>query len=156
MAGLLTSSFKMNGVAVCGFNGLEPASAQSSSSSSCSSSVPAVELPPPARGSFDSLCSVVVGAPPRPLPAPPPPPHVMMKLDAKAFFSNERTMLSWLNVAVLLSSTSVALLNLHQQFATMCGRVIAPVAVLFLLYSFIVGGLSLYKRETATTPRSFR
>jgi uncharacterized membrane protein YidH (DUF202 family) len=76
---------------------------------------------------------------------------VRKRVDPKTLFANERTMLQWLNMAVLLVFTSLALLATSTAItnigpttedvkavaggAQLCGAILAPAAVLVMLYA---------------------
>eukprot|EP01066_Platyproteum_vivax_P007969 Platyproteum_vivax@DN3247_c0_g1_i1.p2 len=60
-----------------------------------------------------------------------------VKVDPKAFFANERTLLQWLNMAVLISTISISLMNFGNSLAYSAGVIMAPVAVVFLVYPFL-------------------
>ena len=75
---------------------------------------------------------------------------VRKRVDPKTLFANERTMLQWLNMAVLLVFTSLALLATSTAItnsgeassnakavaggAQLCGAILAPAAILVMLY----------------------
>ena len=76
---------------------------------------------------------------------------VRKRVDPKTLFANERTMLQWLNMAVLLVFTSLALLATSTVItntgnsssdvkamasgAQLCGAILAPAAILVMLYA---------------------
>ena len=73
-----------------------------------------------------------------------------MRVEPKTFFANERTLLQWLNIAVLLASVAITLLSFGQAAAKAAGLLLAPVAIFFIGYSFCVSGnnvLVSYKRR---------
>ena len=101
----------------------------------------------------------------------PPLPAVARLADAKAFFANERTLIAWLQVTVLVLLLATALLSggggrggaghpvaggggeaggrcprgdRSCEVALAAGAVVAPVAVAFMLYAFVI-----YRRRTA-------
>lgn len=55
----------------------------------------------------------------------------------QVFFANERTFLAWLNMAVTLSSISIAILAFadHNEFSQIYGFIILPVAICFCVYA---------------------
>jgi uncharacterized membrane protein YidH (DUF202 family) len=75
--------------------------------------------------------------------------HVPIKIEPKTFFANERTMLQWLNMATLILFTSLALISYNDPLARnkvlengkldyssqIAGAVLAPVAVVFIVYA---------------------
>lgn len=62
-----------------------------------------------------------------------------VRVEPKTFFANERTLLQWLNIAVLLASVAITLLSFGQTAAKAAGLLLAPVAIFFIGYSFWVG-----------------
>ena len=62
---------------------------------------------------------------------------VPVKVEPKVFFANERTFLAWLNMAVTLSSISIAILAFadHNEFSQIYGFIILPVAIAFCIYA---------------------
>jgi uncharacterized membrane protein YidH (DUF202 family) len=76
---------------------------------------------------------------------------VRKRVDPKTLFANERTMLQWLNMAVLLVFTSLALLAASTAItnngaassnykavaggAQLCGAILAPAAIMVMLYA---------------------
>jgi len=61
---------------------------------------------------------------------------VIVRVEPKAFFANERTLLQWMNICVLLSTISITLLSLKGRTALFAGLILSPIAIFFLLYSF--------------------
>lgn len=61
-----------------------------------------------------------------------------VRVEPKTFFANERTLLQWLNIAVLLASVAITLLSFGQPAAKAAGLLLAPVAIFFIGYSFWV------------------
>lgn len=61
-----------------------------------------------------------------------------VRVEPKTFFANERTLLQWLNVAVLLASVSITLLSFGEPAAKAAGLLLSPIAIFFILYSFWV------------------
>ena len=61
-----------------------------------------------------------------------------VRVEPKTFFANERTLLQWLNIAVLLASVAITLLSFGQTAAKAAGLLLAPVAIFFIGYSFWV------------------
>eukprot|EP00915_Cephaloidophora_sp_WS-2016_P002869 GHVH01003902.1.p1 GENE.GHVH01003902.1~~GHVH01003902.1.p1 ORF type:complete len:1282 (+),score=173.57 GHVH01003902.1:208-4053(+) len=73
----------------------------------------------------------------------------IVRVEPKAYFANERTLLQWMNICVLLSTISVTLLSLDSPTASVAGVCLAPIAIFFLIYSY-----SVYtKRNKALTNR---
>jgi uncharacterized membrane protein YidH (DUF202 family) len=58
-----------------------------------------------------------------------------MKVEPKVFLANERTMLSWLNMAVTLGTIAAAMIGLNRPSSTMVGMLLMPVSVLFAIYA---------------------
>lgn len=61
-----------------------------------------------------------------------------VRVEPKTFFANERTLLQWLNIAVLLASVAITLLSFGQTAAKAAGLLLSPVAVFFIGYSFLI------------------
>lgn len=61
-----------------------------------------------------------------------------VRVEPKTFFANERTLLQWMNTAVLLSTISITLLNFGTSTGRLAGLIMAPVALFFIIYSFLV------------------
>lgn len=81
----------------------------------------------------------MVSGPPTGNGGPPPAPAVAtVRVEPKTFFANERTLLQWMNTAVLLSTISITLLNFGTPTGRLAGLILAPVAVFFIVYSFLV------------------
>ncbi|KAL8272124.1 hypothetical protein Esti_003967 [Eimeria stiedai] len=59
-----------------------------------------------------------------------------VRVEPKTFFANERTLLQWLNIAVLLASVAITLLSFGQTAAKAAGLLLSPVAIFFIGYSF--------------------
>jgi len=73
-----------------------------------------------------------------------------VRVEPKTFFANERTLLQWMNTAVLLATISITLLNFGTWESRVAGFILSPVAVFFLVYSFwvyLVRSKSLEKKE---------
>eukprot|EP01023_Acetabularia_acetabulum_P029410 TRINITY_DN2774_c0_g1_i3.p2 TRINITY_DN2774_c0_g1~~TRINITY_DN2774_c0_g1_i3.p2 ORF type:complete len:201 (-),score=28.34 TRINITY_DN2774_c0_g1_i3:582-1184(-) len=81
---------------------------------------------------------------------------IRSRIEPKVFFANERTFLSWLNIAVLLTFTSFSLLALEYVTNADCdgmeiacragqiaGMIIAPLAFLMMAYA-----VYLYRKRT--------
>ncbi|KAG5191714.1 hypothetical protein JKP88DRAFT_271253 [Tribonema minus] len=64
-------------------------------------------------------------------------PHVPVKVEPKVFFSNERTFIAWMNMAVTLSTIAMAIVAFadHNPWSQVYGLVLMPVAVAFVLYA---------------------
>jgi len=75
--------------------------------------------------------------------------NVIVRVEPKAFFANERTLLQWMNICVLLSTIAITLLSLEGRTAMFAGLILAPIAIFFLLYSFV----TYRKRNRALTNR---
>jgi uncharacterized membrane protein YidH (DUF202 family) len=79
-------------------------------------------------------------------------PNTIVRVEPKTFFANERTLLQWLNTAVLLSTISVTLLNFGSPASRRAGFIMAPVALFFIAYSFKVNlmqYISFHKKKNA-------
>eukprot|EP00918_Siedleckia_nematoides_P067840 GHVU01147655.1.p1 GENE.GHVU01147655.1~~GHVU01147655.1.p1 ORF type:complete len:362 (-),score=88.64 GHVU01147655.1:192-1277(-) len=61
-----------------------------------------------------------------------------VRVEPKTFFANERTLLQWMNTAVLLATISITLLNYGSHQSRIAGLIMAPVAIFFIAYSFWV------------------
>lgn len=61
-----------------------------------------------------------------------------VRVEPKTFFANERTLLQWMNTAVLIATLSITLMNFGDPIGRLAGLVMAPVAVFFIGYSFWV------------------
>eukprot|EP00922_Rhytidocystis_sp_ex-Travisia-forbesii_P019565 GHVS01028936.1.p1 GENE.GHVS01028936.1~~GHVS01028936.1.p1 ORF type:complete len:767 (+),score=94.82 GHVS01028936.1:35-2335(+) len=61
---------------------------------------------------------------------------VSVRVEPKTFFANERTLLQWMNTAVLLSTISITLLNFGTKTSRVAGLIMAPVAIFFICYAF--------------------
>lgn len=61
-----------------------------------------------------------------------------VRVEPKTFFANERTLLQWLNTAVLLSTISITLLNFGSPSGRRAGLIMAPVALFFIGYAYWV------------------
>ena len=76
--------------------------------------------------------------------APPPPEYV--RVDPKAFFSNERTFIQWMHISVTLGSISLTLATLADSVdVRMAGSLLIAPALCFLLY----GLFNFYRRRGA-------
>lgn len=100
--------------------------------------------------------------------------HVPVKVEPKTFFANERTLLQWLSMAILLLFLGLGLMTLETAGSTapggtpnvsaavfggrsrasaVCGVIIAPIAVVFMIYAlwtFIVRARRIARREPST------
>jgi uncharacterized membrane protein YidH (DUF202 family) len=100
--------------------------------------------------------------------------HVPVKVEPKTFFANERTLLQWLSMAILLlflglglmtletvgstapggtPSVSAAVFGGRSRASAVCGVIIAPIAVVFMIYAlwtFIVRARRIARREPST------
>lgn len=102
--------------------------------------------------------------------------HVPVKVEPKTFFANERTLLQWLSMSILLLFLALGLLaiessgsnaipfggsnarasatTLGSPFAgAICGIIIAPISILFMLYAlwtYIVRARRIARREAST------
>ena len=100
--------------------------------------------------------------------------HVPVKVEPKTFFANERTLLQWLSMAILLLFLGLGLMTLetagssvsggtqnvsaavfggHSHASAVCGVIIAPIAVVFMIYAlwtFIVRAKRIARREPST------
>lgn len=100
--------------------------------------------------------------------------HVPVKVEPKTFFANERTLLQWLSMAILLlflglglmtletagstapggtPNVSAAILGGRSRASAVCGVIIAPIAVAFMIYAlwtFIVRARRIARREPST------
>eukprot|EP00923_Selenidium_pygospionis_P030074 GHVN01053444.1.p1 GENE.GHVN01053444.1~~GHVN01053444.1.p1 ORF type:complete len:847 (+),score=140.02 GHVN01053444.1:1193-3733(+) len=61
-----------------------------------------------------------------------------VRVEPKAFFANERTLLQWMNIAVLISTIGITLLNFGTPISRVGGLILSPIAIFFLVYSFNV------------------
>ncbi|KAL5368211.1 SPX domain-containing protein [Cryptosporidium parvum] len=61
-----------------------------------------------------------------------------VRVEPKTFFANERTLLQWMNMSVLLATISVSLLSFGTQVGRICGLIMAPVAIFFIAYSYYI------------------
>lgn len=61
-----------------------------------------------------------------------------IKVQPQTFFANERTLLSWINCIVLLSSIALALINFGDDKSRMTGYFFVPVVALFAFYALLV------------------
>ena len=96
----------------------------------------------------------------------------LVKVEPKTFFANERTLLQWLSMAILLLFLGLGLMTLetagssvsggtpnvsatvfgggHLHASAVCGVIIAPIAVVFMIYAlwtFIVRAKRIARRE---------
>ena len=62
---------------------------------------------------------------------------VPQKMEPKLIFANERTFIKWLHMAVLLSSSSIAVLafSAHNSDAEKYALMLLPVALIFTVYA---------------------
>lgn len=65
-----------------------------------------------------------------------------VRVEPKTFFANERTLLQWMNTAVLLATISITLLNFGTPSARLSGLIMAPVAIYFILHAYCVRYIS--------------
>ena len=103
--------------------------------------------------------------------APSRPRHVPIKVEPKTFFANERTLLQWLSMSILLLFLALGLLSIDRQSSALplasgsaaslssignpfagaiCGVILAPISILFMLYAlwtFIVRARRIARRE---------
>ncbi|KAL7067390.1 SPX domain-containing protein [Cryptosporidium serpentis] len=73
-----------------------------------------------------------------------------VRVEPKTFFANERTLLQWMNMSVLLGTIAISLLTFGTPISHTCGIILAPVAIFFIGYSyhvFIVRSAALEKKE---------
>ncbi|PFH34940.1 vacuolar transporter chaperone VTC2 [Besnoitia besnoiti] len=61
-----------------------------------------------------------------------------VRVEPKTFFANERTLLQWMNTAVLIATISITLMNFGNPVGRVAGLLMSPVAVFFIGYSFWV------------------
>ncbi|EZG47613.1 SPX domain protein [Gregarina niphandrodes] len=61
-----------------------------------------------------------------------------VRVEPKTFFANERTLLQWMNIAVLLSTISITLMTFGSLSSRIAGFVLAPIAVYFIIHSYNV------------------
>ncbi|EPR58617.1 vacuolar transporter chaperone VTC2 [Toxoplasma gondii GAB2-2007-GAL-DOM2] len=61
-----------------------------------------------------------------------------VRVEPKTFFANERTLLQWMNTAVLIATISITLMNFGNPVGRIAGLLMSPVAVFFIGYSFWV------------------
>ncbi|KAH8739110.1 G-protein associated signal transduction protein [Cryptosporidium ryanae] len=61
-----------------------------------------------------------------------------VRVEPKTFFANERTLLQWMNMSVLLSTISISLLSFGTQVGQICGLIMAPVGIFFIGYSYYI------------------
>jgi uncharacterized membrane protein YidH (DUF202 family) len=95
--------------------------------------------------------------------------HVPVKVEPKTFFANERTLLQWLSMSILLLFLALGLLSMERGAATtvipgtapsgssfgtlpsaICGLTLAPISILFMLYAlwtYIVRAKRIARRE---------
>lgn len=71
-----------------------------------------------------------------------------VRVEPKTFFANERTLLQWLNTAVLLSTISITLLNFGSPSGRRAGLIMAPVALFFIAYAYCVRFLSHREKQS--------
>ncbi|KAJ1612959.1 SPX domain-containing protein [Cryptosporidium canis] len=62
--------------------------------------------------------------------------EIKLRVEPKTFFANERTLLQWMNMSVLLATISVSLLSFGTPVGHICGLIMAPVAIFFIAYSY--------------------
>eukprot|EP00842_Homolaphlyctis_polyrhiza_P002448 jgi/Hompol1/3203/HPOL_006425-RA len=82
-------------------------------------------------------------APAQSAPAGPPP-------NPKGFFANERTLLHWLQLCLILGALSIGLLNFAGKMGFLAGAVFAIISVSFMFYSliqFYIRGDRLQRKE---------
>lgn len=94
--------------------------------------------------------------------------HVPVKVEPKTFFANERTLLQWLSMSILLLFLALGLLSMERgaaavipstaptgtSFSTLpsaiCGLILAPISILFMLYAlwtYIIRARRIARRE---------
>ncbi|KAK6588160.1 G-associated signal transduction [Cryptosporidium xiaoi] len=61
-----------------------------------------------------------------------------VRVEPKTFFANERTLLQWMNMSVLLATISISLLSFGTQIGQICGLIMAPVGIFFIGYSYYI------------------
>eukprot|EP01031_Cornospumella_fuschlensis_P026691 gene26691-32252_t len=68
------------------------------------------------------------------------PRKVPVKIEPKVFFANERTFLSWLQMAVTLATISIAILAFadHNPLSQVYGLLLMPVSIAFCAYALYV------------------
>jgi len=71
-----------------------------------------------------------------------------MKVEPKTYFANERTLLSWMNSAILMGTTGAALLSFGKlggdSKATAAGLAFVPISILIFLYALFTFHRRLY------------
>mmetsp|Transcript_18485 Transcript_18485/g.26063 ORF Transcript_18485/g.26063 Transcript_18485/m.26063 type:complete len:193 (-) Transcript_18485:82-660(-) len=62
---------------------------------------------------------------------------VPVKVEPKVFFSNERTFIAWMNMAVTLSTIATAILAFanHNPWSQVYGLILLPVSISFIFYA---------------------
>eukprot|EP01054_Gregarina_sp_Poly1_P010324 Gregarina_sp_Poly_1__10323@NODE_72_length_15994_cov_120_491179_g62_i0_p3_GENE_NODE_72_length_15994_cov_120_491179_g62_i0NODE_72_length_15994_cov_120_491179_g62_i0_p3_ORF_typecomplete_len996_score178_28VTC/PF09359_10/1_7e03VTC/PF09359_10/2_3e29SPX/PF03105_19/4_4e21DUF202/PF02656_15/1e11DUF202/PF02656_15/1_8e04TspO_MBR/PF03073_15/7_7e03TspO_MBR/PF03073_15/0_085DUF2368/PF10166_9/0_71_NODE_72_length_15994_cov_120_491179_g62_i01291715904 len=73
-----------------------------------------------------------------------------VRVEPKTFFANERTLLQWMNMAVLLATIAITLLNFGTASARIAGLIMAPMAIFFIVHAYMVyakRGRALMKKE---------
>lgn len=103
--------------------------------------------------------------------------HMPVKVEPKTFFANERTLLQWLSMSILLLFLALGLMAVdfgggdggavpfadasnasytmrgHSFAGAVCGMIIAPIAILFMLYAlwtYMVRAWRIARREPST------
>eukprot|EP01127_Copromyxa_protea_P021076 TRINITY_DN7154_c0_g1_i2.p1 TRINITY_DN7154_c0_g1~~TRINITY_DN7154_c0_g1_i2.p1 ORF type:complete len:803 (+),score=137.37 TRINITY_DN7154_c0_g1_i2:29-2410(+) len=61
-----------------------------------------------------------------------------VRVEPKTFFSNERTLLQWVNAVVVLATVAIGLINLGDEKARISGYTLLPVAMMFGIYSLSI------------------
>lgn len=64
--------------------------------------------------------------------------NTSVRVEPKTFFANERTLLQWMNTAVLLATIAITLLNFGSRNARIAGFIMAPTAIFFIIHSYRV------------------
>jgi len=65
------------------------------------------------------------------------PRKIPMKIEPKVFLANERTMLSWLHMSVVLGSIAAAMISADHPTSSIVGMLLLPVSVLFAVYALV-------------------
>lgn len=76
--------------------------------------------------------------------------NAAVRVEPKTFFANERTLLQWLNTAVLLATISITLLNFGNPSGRLAGLIMGPIAIFFIIHAYIIyirRGRALVKKE---------
>lgn len=62
----------------------------------------------------------------------------IVRVEPKTFFANERTLIDWLHLEVLLATVGISLMHLDAPFAVPSGRFLCGIALLFMVHSLRV------------------